>query len=668
MKSYIHKLFKNIFPNRKDGISLRDIFIIVFTLFIMTSSIVISYISYIYNHKSAHEMAKQLMNEVSRNVYEHIDSYLSPPRNIVSINHLLVKQGKLDIHDNRQLKRHLWGQINMFPLIESIIVANKTEFYAYRRDILGVSASVGSMNWLELKSTHKYQRRDYLVNEKGDEVKLIAKLPYNPSESPWYIQAQASKRQLWSPIFAWKLSSQLGLLAVSPIYNGLNQLQGVLASGVPLANLNVHLKNLPFSQMGTIFIIETNGKIVASSTENQPLTAQKGESSTRLKITEIQEPTIHFTATQLLKKFGNLQAIQNEQQFNIKNKQEYFVRVTPYRDAYNLNWLIVTVAPKSVFMKSFYESLYKIIILSILAILLAIVLGSVLTRWLTQPLISFNSSVKQMTTGYFERLSVISPVREIRELSQSFNNMIKRLFQSFEELQSMNKQLIKAEEILANYNKELEKRVSERTIALQQEIKERKKTEEFLRKTDLELRKANSMLQNLSRIDTLTQVANRRMFDEHLEREWRRSKREKQPLTIMMIDVDHFKKYNDHYGHQAGDKCLQHIAQAIKQVVNRPMDLVARYGGEEFVVILANTNTEGAVELAKKIQNRIQKINIMHEKSDYKTITLSIGIASVLPGLSTRSDSLLAQADKALYQAKHNGRNCYEVYHFNLVS
>lgn len=668
MKSYIYKLLKNVIASKKDGLSLRDIFVILFTLFIMISSIVISYISYIYNRKAAHDMAEQLMNEVSKSVYQRIDSYLFAPRNIVSINHLLVKQGKIDIHKTDQLQSHLWSQVNLFSNVESAIIATPKEFYAYRRDVTNNQLPNSSIKWLELLPSDKYKRRDYLVDYKGDAIKLLAKSEYVPTDRPWFQQAEKAKRQMWSPIFPWKDNSQLGLLAVSPVYNKFNQLQGVLASGVPLSNLNIFLRELQFSKIGEIYILESNGKLVASST-NIPLTIQKSGKIVRLKADQMQESFIKSIAKKFLDNFGSYRAIQSEQHLNINIEKKYFLRITPYNDSsYGLNWLIIAVAPESAFMKSFYESLYKIIILSILAILLAVIIGSLLTRWLTQPLVSFNDSVKHMTTGYFQRLTVVSPIKEIRELSQSFNNMITRLFTNFDKLQATNEQLIKAEKILANYNKELEERVSERTLALQQEIKERKKTEEHLRKTESELRKANTMLKNLSRIDTLTQVANRRMFDEHLEREWRRSTREKQPLTLMMIDVDFFKRYNDHYGHQAGDKCLQKVSKILKEVVNRPMDLVARYGGEEFVIILANTDEEGAVSIAQKMQSRIQQASIVHEKSDYHILTMSIGIATARPDLSTKSNSLVAQADKALYQAKHNGRNRYEVYTLKLAS
>ena len=174
------------------------------------------------------------------------------------------------------------------------------------------------------------------------------------------------------------------------------------------------------------------------------------------------------------------------------------------------------------------------------------------------------------------------------------------------------------------------------------------------------LQNVNQELSYLAHYDQLTQIANRRYFDEYFEQEWHRLKREQAPLSLILCDVDYFKYYNDTYGHLAGDRCLVQVAEAISRGVKRPADLVARYGGEEFVVILPNTNTEGAVEVVRCIQNEIQALNIPHSTSlNAKQITLSFGIACVYPSLSSSRYNLIDQADKALYQAKEAGRNGY---------
>lgn len=173
-----------------------------------------------------------------------------------------------------------------------------------------------------------------------------------------------------------------------------------------------------------------------------------------------------------------------------------------------------------------------------------------------------------------------------------------------------------------------------------------------------QLQQANQELQRLASSDGLTQVANRRCFDEYLKSEWQRLAREQLPLSLILCDVDCFKLYNDTYGHLAGDDALRQVAKVIAQAVKRPTDLVARYGGEEFVVILSNTNAEGALIVAEKIQANISQLEIPHTSSQIcEYLTLSLGVATMIPNYKLSSKILVMAADQSLYQAKIQGRN-----------
>lgn len=174
------------------------------------------------------------------------------------------------------------------------------------------------------------------------------------------------------------------------------------------------------------------------------------------------------------------------------------------------------------------------------------------------------------------------------------------------------------------------------------------------------LQKVNQELQSLAVVDSLTQVANRRRFDEYLHQEWRRLRREQQPLSLILCDVDYFKRYNDTYGHQAGDACLKQIAQAIVRTIKRPADLVARYGGEEFAIILPNTDVAGVMQIAESILQQVQKLKIVHAKSEVSEyVTLSLGVISQVPSQDSLPEFLIASVDVALYAAKARGRNTY---------
>jgi diguanylate cyclase (GGDEF)-like protein len=182
--------------------------------------------------------------------------------------------------------------------------------------------------------------------------------------------------------------------------------------------------------------------------------------------------------------------------------------------------------------------------------------------------------------------------------------------------------------------------------------------EQKVRDRTAELQQANQELLRLANLDGLTQVANRRCFDDYLGLEWKRHLREQQPLGLIMIDIDYFKRYNDYYGHQGGDDCLIRVAQTIAKIPQRATDLVARYGGEEFVVVLPNTNAESALIVAEEIRSAIAFLKIPHAASKVSHyVTLSLGVASLIPTPENSPEALIAKADRALYTAKEKGRD-----------
>ena len=176
--------------------------------------------------------------------------------------------------------------------------------------------------------------------------------------------------------------------------------------------------------------------------------------------------------------------------------------------------------------------------------------------------------------------------------------------------------------------------------------------------THLTLKLQSDYLRSLAGIDGLTGIANRRAFDERLASDWRQASRTGAPLSLLLIDIDFFKPYNDHRGHQDGDECLKRVAGALAKAVGRPQDLVARYGGEEFACLLPQTDAEGAVLIARKLQAQVEKLQIEHPASTVcNCVTLSIGIATQRPSPQSDCDELLRTADAQLYLAKHGGRN-----------
>lgn len=175
--------------------------------------------------------------------------------------------------------------------------------------------------------------------------------------------------------------------------------------------------------------------------------------------------------------------------------------------------------------------------------------------------------------------------------------------------------------------------------------------------TTHQLNTVNQELQRLSTTDGLTGIANRRLFDELLTREWRRCLRDQKPIALVMIDVDHFKLYNDTYGHQAGDSCLIAVAGQLARAAPRASDLAARYGGEEFALILADTEMDGALWVANYIRQSVADLNLPHSASSLQRVTVSCGVAAMVPNEKVAAKTLIMSADHALYLAKEQGRD-----------
>ena len=192
----------------------------------------------------------------------------------------------------------------------------------------------------------------------------------------------------------------------------------------------------------------------------------------------------------------------------------------------------------------------------------------------------------------------------------------------------------------------------EALIGFMFDISERKKTEENL----ISLQKK---LEEYSFKDSLTGVANRRMFDSIMEVEWMNARRNNQPLSLIMIDIDYFKQYNDHYGHIQGDECLKRVGQALSVSASRARDFFARFGGEEFVLVLPETDGQAANKVAERCRNLIFKEQIPHEKSHVgQVLTISLGVGTIIPTHQDESITFIEKVDRRLYQAKQKGRNC----------
>ena len=290
----------------------------------------------------------------------------------------------------------------------------------------------------------------------------------------------------------------------------------------------------------------------------------------------------------------------------------------------DLNWSVVVRQPLDVALGTATQLQHTMLWLGIALSLLLIILADRVAISFSRPLQELEKTAARIDGGdETTRLSATpSGIYELDSLSGSLNGLTGKLLDRKHALETL--------------NQSLEGQVLARTA---------------------ELTQANALLAALATTDGLTGVANRRQFDTTLQNECDRAHRSKAPLSLIMLDIDFFKKYNDHYGHQAGDECLRDVAQALKATINRPSDLVARYGGEEFAVILPGTALEDACTIAQKLSAAIGALDRPHANSPLGRVTISLGVAVLSPEQDHDATRLLSHADTALYAAKTAGRN-----------
>jgi len=246
----------------------------------------------------------------------------------------------------------------------------------------------------------------------------------------------------------------------------------------------------------------------------------------------------------------------------------------------------------------------------------------------------------------------------LADLAESFGLMMVKVEAREFRLEQMIEQLKGVNTRLEDYSGILEREVHARTLELEEKNAQLESEVRTRISAERALQKANERLKSLVKLDGLTQVANRRHLDEHLQYAWNAMRRMKSPLSLILCDVDEFKLYNDTYGHQAGDDCLCSVARTIRECVKRSGDLVARYGGEEFAVVLPDTGGKGALEVADAIRVRVASLGIPHECSPVCAhLTVSLGISSAIPDGQSTLEILVRSADEALYRAKSGGRN-----------
>jgi diguanylate cyclase (GGDEF)-like protein len=621
------------------SVSLSWMLTVPFVLQVVTVVGLVGYLSYRNGQRSVEDLTNQLTLATSQRIEEKLTSYLNTPRLANQFNQDAILRGhlKLDLdHSDAQRDYFLWQQMQLFNNLTWITLGAETG------DSLGIWRPEKNQP-LQISTSNlstQYFGTYYATNDRGQRTtQLKVERPaFDPRTRPWYKEAIAAGKPIWSSIYAGFTPGTIFIAASQPLYDPKGKLVGVSGTDLSLLSIQIFLAQTPVSLTGQTFLIERSGLLVASSSQERPFQTIGGQPPQRINALNSQTPLIRATADALQHKFSHLTTIQQPQSFSFNFKhQKQFVQVVPYSQATGLDWLIVIVVPAADVMKKIDDSTQTTMWFCLAALTAVIILNAIINRWLVNPVTELSQASQQISQGNFNHSIHPSRIRELSTLASSFTQMSQELYQSRQQLE--------------DYSRSLEQTVSDRTQALQQEICQRQAAEAALQNV-------NQELQRLAYLDGLTQIANRRQFDDRLAVEWRTMKRDQSPLSLILCDVDYFKQFNDAYGHQVGDDCLRQVASAIANAACRSADLPARYGGEEFAILLPNTPLEGAVEVAKVIQTYIHYLEIPHRKSEVSLfVTLSFGVMSLIPSEGVLSDELVIGADKALYQSKVEGRD-----------
>lgn len=380
---------------------------------------------------------------------------------------------------------------------------------------------------------------------------------------------------------------------------------------VDLAGIESELSKMEMKGQGYAFIMNSQGVILSHPTwKGRNMMDVADAVSGRMFVREIIASIHDATAQQRPEGPAGIT------RYAIKDPDtgRIFTRMMNYRYVPEVDWIVGVVtdldqleAPLRVVRNTQWTVMGASLLLALIVVVWAV-------RPMTRSIDDLATAVEKIDGGNLDTPLPPSGSDEIGRLSSAFSRMAERL---------------------ARYTDELEQRVAERTAELEQ---------------------ANSMLAELSNTDGLTGLANRRRLDAVLSTEWSRAYRNKQDLALLLLDVDHFKKFNDRYGHMAGDECLKQIARILQENARRAGDLAARYGGEEFAVV-AISDAGGAACLAEAIRRAVEDAGIRHEDSQTGCVTVSIGIAAGVPNNIEALADLLRAADAALYRAKEEGRN-----------
>ncbi|MEM9304917.1 MAG: diguanylate cyclase [Pseudomonadota bacterium] len=546
----------------------------------------------------------------AKRVATRLDALFDVPDRLLTYSLDAIRLGAVSVDDLHAMEQHFSSQARAFPNITNVAFGSADGHY-----------SVAYRDWDSPNDVHVAEATpggsmlSYRLAPDGSRSDLIDEYPaFRVTERPWFIAAANSQGATWFPVYAFHSGEALAIGMATPVRNSDGSLRGVLAADMALNEITRLLAELEIGDEGRAFLMESDGRLIADSSGRLPLREVDGE-LLRVSAMESDSTSIRLAADTAL----DSEALAAEGRVNEsiqRGDRSYLVHLERYGRPGGLELTFGIGVPLDAYTARLVDDMRRRIAVAGVFVLVGLIMLMIVARGIGRTVDRLGRAAVGIAAGDWAAELPNSRIRELRSLSAAFGSMAGQL-----------------REILSG----LEQRVDERTA---------------------ELAEANRQLAELSRVDSLTGVGNRRAFDEAMAQEWARARREQRPLAVILCDVDQFKAYNDRYGHPEGDRCLIAIAGALTASARRTVDLVTRYGGEEFAVLLPDLGTDRAFEMAECFRQAVESLALPHEGSSHGHVTISVGFKCHVPAVGeTAPGQLVASADVALYQAKARGRN-----------
>ena len=445
------KLFNRLVGKVYAKMPLRYVLIVPFILQICGAVGLVGYLSYQNGQKAVRELATQLENEICDRIEQHLDRYLTTPKQINQINLDAIELGLLNLSDFQTTGNYFWKQMQVFNVGYNSFANPKGEFIGVERLDNGqllineVSAKRG-IGKLYVYPTDNQGNRRHLQEVKN----------YDPRVEAWYADPVKVGKRVWSQIYQWEDKPEvLSISSSYPVYDKNRKFVGVISVDLLLSQISTFLAKLKVKESGKTFILERSGLIVASSTSEPPYTIVNGKGK-RLSALDSQNPLIKLTTQSLIERFGSLKSVVGKQQLSFSaDGMRYFVQVKSWKDELGLDWLIVAVIPEGEFMEQINANTHITILLCIVAFLLTTRIGILTARWVIKPILQLNRSAKKIAQGEWEQIPDIQRSDELGELAKSFETMAKQLQASFSALEAKNAQMQVLNEALSHNQSQL---------------------------------------------------------------------------------------------------------------------------------------------------------------------------------------------------------------------